>query len=80
MNFELISAEVYDNLPEDDEQCFGEFEGTCRRNTRSTLQPVSSQLIGLRRSCVASRIAPETYHRAKRTHPICARRILLGLP
>jgi hypothetical protein len=32
MNFELISAEEFDNLPEDDEQCFVEFEAICRRN------------------------------------------------
>lgn len=32
MNFELISAEEFDNLPEDDEQCFVEFETICRRN------------------------------------------------
>ena len=32
MNFELISPEEFDNLPEDDEQCFVEFEAICRRN------------------------------------------------
>jgi hypothetical protein len=32
MNFELISAEEFDNLSEEDEQCFVEFEGICRRN------------------------------------------------
>jgi hypothetical protein len=32
MDFELISAEEFDNLPEDDEQCFVEFEAICRRN------------------------------------------------
>ena len=69
MNFELISAEVYDNLPEDDEQCFVEFEGTYRRNTKSMLEAVPSQLIGLRWSCVASHIAPETFHRTKQTQP-----------
>lgn len=31
-NFELISTEEFDNLPEDDEQCFVEFEAICRRN------------------------------------------------
>jgi hypothetical protein len=28
---DLISEEEFDNLPEDDEQCFIEFEGICRR-------------------------------------------------
>ena len=32
MNFELISPEEFDNLPEDDEQCFVAFEAICRRN------------------------------------------------
>ena len=32
MNFELISPEEFDSLPEDDEQCFVEFEAICRRN------------------------------------------------
>jgi hypothetical protein len=32
MNFELISPEEFDNLPEDDEQCFVEYEAICRRN------------------------------------------------
>ena len=32
MDYELISAEEYDNLPHDDEQCFVEFEAICRRN------------------------------------------------
>src|ERR1044071_7266864 len=32
MDFELISAEEFDDLPEDDEQCFVEFEAICRRN------------------------------------------------
>jgi hypothetical protein len=32
VNFELISPEEFDNLPEDDEQCFVEFESICRRN------------------------------------------------
>jgi hypothetical protein len=30
MDYELISAEEYDNLPHDDEQCFVEFEAICR--------------------------------------------------
>lgn len=32
MNFELISEEEYDNLPDDDEDCFVAFEAICRRN------------------------------------------------
>lgn len=32
MEFELISAQEFDSLPEDDEQCFVEFEAICRRN------------------------------------------------
>ena len=32
MDYELISAEEFDSLPEDDEQCFVEFEAICRRN------------------------------------------------
>jgi hypothetical protein len=32
MDFELISPEEFDALPEDDEQCFVEFEPICRRN------------------------------------------------
>ena len=40
MNFEHFGRE-YDNPPEDDEQCFLEFEGTCRRTTKSTLQALS---------------------------------------
>jgi hypothetical protein len=32
MDFELISSEEFDNLPEDDAQCFVEFEAICRRN------------------------------------------------
>jgi hypothetical protein len=32
MDFELISAEEFNSLPEDDEQCFVEFEAICRRN------------------------------------------------
>ena len=32
LDFELISAEEFDDLSEDDEQCFVEFEAICRRN------------------------------------------------
>jgi hypothetical protein len=32
MDFELISADEFNALPEDDEQCFVEFEAICRRN------------------------------------------------
>src|SRR5260370_35530241 len=32
LDFELISAEECDDLSEDDEQCFVEFEAICRRN------------------------------------------------
>lgn len=32
MEFELISADEFDALPEDNEQCFVEFEAICRRN------------------------------------------------
>ena len=32
LDFELISADEFDALPEDDEQCFVEFEAICRRN------------------------------------------------
>ena len=32
VNYELISSEEFDNLPEDDEQCFVECEAICRRN------------------------------------------------
>jgi hypothetical protein len=32
MDFELISADEFDNLPEDDVQCFVDFEAICRRN------------------------------------------------
>jgi hypothetical protein len=32
MDFELISPDEFDNLPEEDEQCFVEFESICRRN------------------------------------------------
>jgi hypothetical protein len=32
LDFELISAEEFEGLPEDDEQCFVEFEAICRRN------------------------------------------------
>jgi hypothetical protein len=32
VNHDLISAEEFDNLPDDPEQCFVEFEATCRRN------------------------------------------------
>lgn len=32
MDYDLISAEDFDKLPEDDDQCFVEFEAICRRN------------------------------------------------
>src|SRR5215469_9288710 len=38
MDYELISAEDYGKLPEDDEQCFVEFEAICRRNMTRMLE------------------------------------------
>jgi len=34
----MISAEDFDKLPEDDEQCFVEFEAICRRNMNRMLE------------------------------------------
>ena len=42
MNFELISAEEFENLSEDDEQCFVEFEAICRRNMNQILEDEKS--------------------------------------
>jgi hypothetical protein len=38
MDYELISAEEFENLPEDDEQCFVEFESICRRSMTKMLE------------------------------------------
>jgi len=38
MDYEIISAQDFDNLPEDDEQCFVEFEAICRRNMTQMLE------------------------------------------
>src|SRR5690242_21602038 len=38
MDYEMISAEDFDKLPEDDEQCFVEFEAICRRNMNQMLE------------------------------------------
>lgn len=43
MDSELISAEEYDNLSEDDEQCFVEFEAICRRNMNKMLESEHSR-------------------------------------
>lgn len=42
MNYELISTEEYENLPEDDELCFVEFEAICRRNMNILIDEVAS--------------------------------------
>lgn len=38
MDYELISAEDFDKLPEDNEQCFVEFEAICRRNMTEMME------------------------------------------
>jgi hypothetical protein len=43
MNFELISAEEFDSLSEDDEQCFVEFEAICRRNMNRMMSNETSR-------------------------------------
>ena len=43
MNFELISSDEFDGLPEDNEQCFVEFESICRRNMTRMINADTSQ-------------------------------------
>jgi hypothetical protein len=43
MDFELISPQDYDNLPEDHEQCFVAFESICRRNMTRILDRKNSE-------------------------------------
>lgn len=42
MDFELISSEAFDSLPEDDEQCFVEFESICRASVNRILDDEKS--------------------------------------
>ncbi len=55
MNFDLISPEQYDNLPDDDEQCFVEFEAICRRNMTQMIS--SSSEVSFDRSIQAQYMA-----------------------
>ncbi|CAO4164921.1 hypothetical protein [Methylorubrum populi] len=41
-NYELISANEYENLPEDNDQCFVQFEHICRRNMNRMIDADSS--------------------------------------
>lgn len=49
MDYELISAEEFDKLPEDDEQCFVAFEAICHRNMTQMMEEVLRT--GMRMSC-----------------------------
>jgi hypothetical protein len=43
MNYELIAAEEYDSLPEDDEQCFVQFEAICRASVNRMINENSTR-------------------------------------
>ena len=43
MNYELITEEQYDALPEDDEQCFVQFEAICAASVKRMLNEDSSR-------------------------------------
>jgi hypothetical protein len=42
MNYELIRAEEYDSLPEDDEQGFVQFEASCRASVNRLIDENST--------------------------------------
>jgi hypothetical protein len=48
MDYELISAEEFDKLPEDDEQCFVEFEAICHRNMTQMMEECCAPACGCR--------------------------------